>query len=137
MNEYEIGDHKYQIGKLDALKQFDVARKLSAVLLWLASMKEGQQPTPEAFAKAICAMAGPIAKADSDFAIMVCMSVVSRQQPGGVGWAPVHSAGGLMFNDIDLMTMLLLTWRVLEVNRLVDFFSASPAPSHQKAPPTA
>ncbi|CWY81015.1 bacteriophage protein [Salmonella enterica subsp. enterica serovar Typhi] len=48
---------------------------------------------------------------DTNAIIHPCLAVVSRKHMGG--WAPVFNSGQLMFDDIDLLTMLQLVARVV------------------------
>ncbi len=60
-----------------------------------------------------------------DTALNVCLGVVSRNMGGDRGWAPVvASNGALMFDDIDMGTMLQIVWHVIAAHRLVDFLAA-------------
>lgn len=131
----------YKIGKLDAMRQFHVMRRLSGVASALGdtvgvvmrsggvkALLEGKGPDPvkviEPLTRAISAMSD----ADSEYVIMNCLSVIQRQVAGDTGWAPLISSGQLMYQDLDLPAMLQLVWRVLEGN-LSNFFSALPTGS--------
>lgn len=143
----KVGEHSYQIGTLNAFQCHEIARKYSTVLLTVAELKKARQdeadaraklppdiaelpqrspPGPEEFARVMCTLSRPIPQIDVDMAIRVCLSVVTRQQAGGTGWAPVLApGGGLMFADIDMMQMLVLVWHVMEAHKIPDFFSSS------------
>lgn len=133
-----VNGTNYQIGKLDAMRQFHVMRRLTGVASALGdtvgvvsraggikALLEGKGPDPvkviEPLTKAISAMTD----ADSEYVIMNCLSVVKRQVAGDTGWAPVVVSNQLMYQDMDLPVMLQLVWRVLEDN-LASFFSALP-----------
>jgi hypothetical protein len=142
----KVGAHSYQIGTLNAFQCYDIARKYSTVLLQVAQLKRLRAeaeaapqvpdsavppaplpppPGPEEFARVMCMMSRPIPQVDVDIAIKTCLSVVTREQAGGTGWAPVlERGGGLMFNDIDMMAMLVLVWHVMEAHKIPDFFSS-------------
>lgn len=135
----KIGDHSYQVGRLGAIPQFHVMRRLSGVATALGevigvimrsggvkALLEGKGPDPLESLQPMLRAIGSMSDADSEFVIYTCLSVVSRQVPGGTGWAPITTNGQLMYHDIELPQMMQLVWRVLEAN-LTSFFSALPS----------
>lgn len=137
----KVGEFNYQVGKLDALRQFHVMRRLSGVASALGqtlsvimksggvkALLAGEGPDPIEVVEPLMKAVSTMSDADSDFVIMTCLSVVSRQVPGGTGWSPVTVGGNVMFQDMSLPIMLQLVWRVLEDN-LSSFFSALPSGS--------
>lgn len=152
--EVTIGEHTYRTGKLDATKQFHVARRLAPVIFSLgksiSEVKElaGLTKRAEEVAEAVAqvdvaaateAKAKEIAKDESSLGSLVqafkpmadviakmsdeevdyitgaCLGVCERQQPGG--WAKVrHINGRMMFEDMDMPTMLQLTITVIKEN---------------------
>jgi hypothetical protein len=60
-----------------------------------------------------------------DYILDKCLAVLLRKQAGDTGWAKVWSpqAQKVMFDDIELPTMLKLTARVI-IDRIVPFFPA-------------
>jgi hypothetical protein len=151
MSETEINGHVYRIGTMSAKKQWNVARRLMPVLAEI--VKAGRDlPQPpngdsapaenaEAFLDKI---SEPLANAfssikdeDSDYVIDQCLAVCDRQQgTGGVTiWAPLMRGGTLMFSDLDMTTMLSLTFATIREN-LGNFFSSDqPNSSAAAAPP--
>lgn len=137
--QFELKGHQYQSGKLDAFKQFHVARRLAPLLSGVgAALKgNGEQPKQgdgEAAAAAQKAdfsdflepMADALAHmpdADCDYILFTCLAVVQRQQ--GNGWAKVLAQGSrsLMFDDIDMGEMIGITMKVIQEN-IGGFFSA-------------
>lgn len=138
----EINGQVYSIGKLDAMTQFHVARRLAPVFAALTSaimgakipkMPEGL--SPEDLKKAVeeaqfLAIAEPIMKvmatmpdADVNYVLNTCLGVVTRQV--GNSQAPVMIDGALMFQDIDMQLMLRLVSDVLRSN-LSSFFGQAP-----------
>jgi len=132
---------QYQAGKLDAVRQFHVARRLAPFLpkfvaaahlpgLAAAAAGQGASLNPDVMA----AVLGPLAKsiaemsdADAEYVLYTCLSVVERQQPKG-GWARVMAGEKLMFEDMDLAAMLVCVGHVLMEN-LSGFFAALPSVS--------
>lgn len=124
----KLDEAVYQIGRLGSFDQFNIARKLSSILMLLAAMykKEGKKPSEEEFARLLVAGTGDLSNEEMNMINRVCLSVVMRQQPNGTGWAAVIEprSGQLMFEDIGLKEMARLVWGVVEAHRIIDFFSA-------------
>lgn len=141
MAEFQVGDKTYRSGKLSAMTQFHMVRRLAPLLGGIgaaAAAVRGQIPAApadpaasplpsETFLQAdIIAMVadavGKMSDQDTEYVINTCLSVCQRQQEGNV-WAPVTRSGRMMFEDIDMAQMLQITWRVLQEN-LSSFFNA-------------
>lgn len=144
--QFELNGHQYQSGKLDAFKQFHVARRLAPLLSGVsAALKDGIAPpaqaegtTPDAavpgpkveFADFLEPMADALAHmpdADCDYVLFTCLSVVQRQQ--GSGWAKLVAQGSrsMMFEDIDMGEMIGITLKVIQEN-IGSFFAAPGEP---------
>jgi hypothetical protein len=140
--EFQVGEHTYRTTrKLNVFVQDKLIRRLSPplsgaapALVDIAAAMGGKDLDKIALAdllgKDVLDGLGPIAKAlasvpdeDADFIFSTCLGVVTRRQPGGTGWSPVMSSGGLMFDDLGLMDMYQLAWRVLSEN-LSSFFAS-------------
>ena len=138
MREETINGISYRIGRLNAKQQFNVLRRLGPVFaaakpaaqLWLSQADdEGAKPLDRAaLVDNIFDAVGPLASAlgsltdeTSDYVIGTCLGVVTMNRQGSV-WAPVaNRSGQLMFDDMDLATMLRLVMLVLQEN-LSNFF---------------
>lgn len=136
MTEVQVGENTYQIGRLDARKQFHVARRLAPVLGGLAkAFGSGKVANIDPLA-AIEPMGQVIAAmpdTDVDYVLNACLTACSRKT--AAGWAPVQAPNGaLMYGDLDMGTMLQLVFKVLEAN-LAGFFSALPSISAAGAAP--
>lgn len=127
-----VNDVEYATGKLDAFKQFHVARRLAPVLLALGGAAAGMMKViagagDEEAMKAMSPMAEVLANmsdADSEYVLHTCLAVAQRQS--GAGWANVFIPGaGLAFQDIDLSAMIQIAVATLREN-LGNFI---PAPS--------
>jgi hypothetical protein len=126
--EFELNGINYKIGKLDALSQFHIVRRLAPILSELAPNINGKQTNELG---ALTAIAGAISKltdADANYVIFGLLKVVSRQQPQGLGYAQVAVGESLMFEDIDMGNMMKLVWQVLTHN-LSGFFAGLPSTS--------
>lgn len=127
-----INGHNYRIGKLDALKQFHITRRLAPALasvgLGIAQLQQaGQQVIGEGM-EAFMPVLGPVSEVvakmsdeDTNYILFTCLAVVTREQDGG-RFARVVSDRQLMFEDIDMVLMLRLTVEVVRLN-LQGFFS--------------
>lgn len=131
--EFEIGGNTYRSGKMDTFKQFHVSRRLAPVLGGLAAMAEGEADNFAAFLQPIAEAVARMSDADCDFILQSCLGVVQRQQ--GNAWSPIYAGGGsaLMFDDIDLGSMMQIAAKVIQEN-LGGFFQGGVAAMKPQAP---
>jgi len=131
--EFDIKDIPYRTARLGVFEQLKVSRKLLPVLAGIASDIDGIKSVAARgnLSQALETALPKIANALSDMSdddvnaiLHPCLAVVSRQQ--GKGWVPVFTQGTLMFDDLDLMTMLKLVARVVEES-LGNFLPERPA----------
>lgn len=129
--EFSVGQHTYRVGsRLSVFDANHVARKYGGVLIFLGTMVTDDQnkPTPEQYARAMVATSSPLDAKDIDFAVRSCVATVQRKQ--ATAWAPVMSADGqLMFQDIELLELMVIVWNVLDENGLLRFFLDAPSAS--------
>jgi hypothetical protein len=123
-----INGNAYRSVKLDAFKQFHVARRLAPVVFALGSAATNALKAPSvlqddaAAMDAVISAAGPVADvfaamsdADSQYILTTCLSTCSRQS--NVGWQPIVNANGaFQFDDIDLPTMMQIAIAVIREN---------------------
>lgn len=119
--EFEIKGQQYRAAKLSVFEQLKVSRKLLPLLSGLLSeisvirqLKAGQISMDEAIKTALPAVAqtlSDISEEDSNAVIHPCLAVVVIKQ--GKSHVPIFSNGQLMFDDIDLMSMLEIVVRVV------------------------
>ena len=136
MNTTEIDGVTYRIGKLNAIQQFHIARRMAPVLAVLGESvgalvsllpKPGQQvgdtELPDGVIPALASAAEVMAQmsdADSEYVIYTCLGVVARKQ--GEVYAPILGPQRqFMFSDIEMPAMLQLTFAVVKDN-LGSFF---------------
>jgi len=124
----EVGGQKYRIGRIDARKQFHVARRLTPLLAGMAGMSSVPDKS-DGFA----AFLGPLTDAlsgmsddDVDYVLDACLGVCQRMQANGQGAPVVARGGGLMFEDIDMGQMVQLAVKVIQGN-LGGFFPGAVA----------
>ncbi|MEI2267155.1 phage tail assembly chaperone [Erwinia sp. CGal63] len=139
--EFTIDEKSFRIAKLDVFQQLKVSRKLLPLLAGLLSEIQTVKSAAAAgdyfqvLEKALPAIAHSLAEMseeDTNAILHPCLAVVSRQQ--AKSWVPIFSQGVLMFDDLDLITMLRLVLRVVE-DSLGGFLPELPVSKH--AAPTA
>lgn len=131
--EFEIKGVQYRTAKLSVFDQLKVSRKLLPVMAGVLADFQGIKAAAEggdvykametALPKIADSLAG-MSDEDTNAIIFPCLSVVSRKN--GNAWAPVMTQGALMFDDIDLMSMLQMVGRVVG-DSLGNFLPALPA----------
>lgn len=127
MTEFEINGVQYRSDRMDAKKQFHVARRLAPLLAGLGGAIKGEKAGFAEFVGPIADAVSKMSDEDTDYVIDACLRVVQRQQ--GQTWQAVTSRGGdLMFDDIDLPVMLRLTVAVIQQS-LGGFFPGGPSAS--------
>lgn len=114
--DFTVNNVEYTSSRLDAKKQFHLARRLGPVLAKIPGVSEGQ--IFEVIAEEIAGMSDE----NCDYILDNCLAVVKRRQ-GGDTWVPVFNqrANRMQFDDIDMPTMLQIARHVLEEN-LSSFF---------------
>ena len=131
--EFEIKGVQYRTAKLSVFDQLKVSRKLLPVLAGMLADFQGIKAAAEggdvykametALPKIADSLSG-MSDEDTNAIIFPCLSVVSRKN--GNAWAPVMTQGALMFDDIELMSMLQMVGRVVG-DSLGNFLPALPA----------
>lgn len=142
--EHEVYGNVYQFGKMDAIRQFHVMRRLGTVSSGLGegisrlSAAGGAAELLRDGSRAMLVV-GPLLEAigrmtneDSEYVINTCLAVVKRRQ-GATSFSPVQvNPGQLMFPDISMTCMIALVFRTLEHNVggfFSELLSALPAPA--------
>lgn len=127
MEEIEIAGNTYRIGKLSALTQFHMARRL-APLLAAVGVTAGNLKS--AATLDLAELVGPasevlarMSEADVNYVLFGCLDAVQRKQ--GDRFAPVQVREALMFQDLEMPSMVRLVIEVLRTN-LGSFFDLVP-----------
>lgn len=107
---------------MDTFKQFHVARRLTPVLGSLASAAGSGSDLTKAIVPIADAISS-MADADCDYILHACLNVVKLDQ-GNNTWSPIFSNGLLMFQEIDMATMLQIAVKVIQDN-LSGFFQGA------------
>lgn len=142
MTEFEYSGHEYQIGPMDVFTQFDLAAKLSPLIVPLAMMARNDGITAQVMAsesddarsrimsmlmenfEQMAQLVAKMPAEDRHFILRECFKVLSRRQKGTVGWQPVWNANGdkLQYADLDsLPAAMTLCGRVIG-DKLSSFF---------------
>lgn len=125
-----VNNKVYKIGKLDALQQFHISRRLLPVLATLGvtldMLKDAAGTEMTSMAQFLPAME-PISKVlaamsdeDSEYVLFTCLSAVTREEGEG-RFAAVSTGARLQFQDIDMVAMIRLAVEVVKEN-LLGFF---------------
>lgn len=141
-NNVEINGAEYSIGRLDAMKQFHLARKLMPMLLKAGVNAQdflGKKEEDFEVDALIEKILGPLVEEISrrtdeeiEHIIYPCLDVVTRKQ--GPAWAKVKASGqnALMFPDMDASVILRLTFEVIQRNLASFFPSGQPQASETR-----
>ncbi|WJV61057.1 hypothetical protein PCO87_14120 [Pectobacteriaceae bacterium C52] len=136
--EFTINGVEYRAAKLSVFDQLKVSRKVLPLIAKLVSdvallknALKDKRPSSEDIFKTLETVLPKIADAVAempdesvDAILHPCLKVVSRKSVMG-NWTPIFSEGDLMFEDIDLFTMLGIAARVVGDN-LGNFLHALP-----------
>lgn len=138
--DFEIGQRKFKLSKLDAFKQFHIVRRLGPLLADLLPAMKGVQKvqssklSEEEKFDQMAAMAAPfmtglskLSDADADLVLMGLLSSVEVQQATG-NWARIAQSNMVMIQDLELPVLLQIAGRAFMFN-LSGFFSALPQAS--------
>lgn len=134
MTEFEVDGIQYRSGKMNALQQFHVGRKLAPIFGKMGPSLMGIDNPDTATMDLLSPILNSLAEMpedDCNYILFRCLAVVQRYQPPNA-WAQVWNepAKRLMFDDIDMKAMLQITWHVLEDN-LGNFLLAPNSTSRQ------
>lgn len=121
MSEFELNGNTYRLGKLSAMEQFHVSRRIAPIIptlipIFVRLSKGGLSSDLSGMGEALGAFADGISGMSdehSEFVLSTCLAIVRRKN--GDTWVPVWSKAhkACMFEDIDLSTMVNLTVRVI------------------------
>lgn len=137
-NAFSLGGREFKLSKVDAFKQFHIARRIGPILADLlpalsdAKKLQNSDGLPEdEKLDGIAKIAAPImsglsklSDAESELVLHGLLSAVEMKQSTG-GWARVSHNNILMVGDLELPMLLQLAGRAFMYN-LSGFFSALP-----------
>lgn len=121
--ELEVDGHKYQVEKLNALKQLHVARRLGPMLVVAGVTVDMVRDGMKLDLDDVVALVGPVMEILSrmpddevEYIIFACLGAAKRLQ--GDAWAPLMTSDGkqLMFADMDMPAMVRVVLEVIKEN---------------------
>lgn len=120
--EFTIGAHTYRAGKLDAVSQLHIVRRLAPILTTLRSV--AAEGVGEAALQRAVEALGEISDEAVEYIIAKCLAKVQRERAGGTGWTAIwnSSARRPQFDDLGGFEVLSITSKVV-MNELGPFFS--------------
>lgn len=122
-----VAGNAYRAGKLNAIKQFHVVRRLGPMIIVAGVSVEMLSAGMKADLGDMVAMAGPVmdllsrmSDEDVDYVLMTCLAAAERSSTAGqtTVWSPVVSPDGktMMFDDLDMPAMVRVVLEVLKFN---------------------
>lgn len=131
MQEFTSGKLTFRAGRLDARKQFHIARRLASLLGELGSLADLQGAVSRKDEASLLVLAGALGRAlaslrdeDADYILDACLDVVEVRQDGGAGWARLRANGVTMY-ELDLAQLMTVAARVIQSN-MAGFMAALP-----------
>lgn len=147
--EFEIGAHAYKGGGMTPLVQFHITRRLAPFMGAMAKVRgtnqvrdtgndeDGKQEPQPLMAEAIQPIMDAVASMrdeDAEYVLFSCLATVKRKQNDS--WAALTTSNKqLMFQDVDMSTMLQIAVKVL-ISDLGPFFGGLFAQAQAAAPAT-
>lgn len=120
--EFELNGFEYRVQKLNARAQYHIMRRLTPMLAELASAVNAAEKADDALSPLANALAR-MTDADADYCLFGLLQAVKRKQNGA--WSKVALENALMFDDLDLATMLQLAFKAFQFN-FASFFQSVP-----------
>jgi len=138
---FTYGGREFQLGKIDAFKQFHIVRRVAPILADLlpalqSSSKFKDLKSVDSLPESdqldmIAKVAGPVmnglsklSDTDAELVLYGLLGSVEMKQTTG-NWAKVASGSMLMMQDLELAALLQIAGRAFVFN-LSSFFAASP-----------
>jgi hypothetical protein len=126
MTFLDLDADNYRIGKLNALQQFHIVRRLlpalASVGVSLSQLQSGASKDMGSGMEEFLPALGPVSEVlakmtdeDTNYILFTCLSVVAKRQGSG-GYAPTCTGSTLMFQDMSLQVMLRLAVEVVKAN---------------------
>lgn len=130
--EFEVVGKKYRVGKLDAIKQFHLMRKIGPIVAKIAPDFANQADGLGDMQKMITPVLEALSEmkdGDVDYIIRMCLSVTKRDEGANV-WVDCWNVRANMsqFADMDLSVLLPVCLNVIQEN-LGGFLGGSPSSS--------
>lgn len=130
---FEIAGKQYKAKRMNPFEQLKLTTKLAPVVakvlspdtlkqaIALMPKGEGSEGDLDGFLELVGNVIPSALQALSDMSEADLMGVVTKclvtvQRQDGAMWAAIYSAGGLMYEDIDMLTMMAIVVRVIVGN---------------------
>lgn len=136
--DFSIGDKKFKLSKIDALKQFHIVRRIGPLISEILPVLTGIAKVPtdsmsesqklDMFAKIAEPLMGGLSKLsdeDANFVLFRLLSSAEIYQDNFKCWAKIASDQGIQMQDLDLPILLQCAGRALMFN-LAGFFGSLP-----------
>lgn len=138
-NDFTIGGRSFKLSKINAMKQFHVVRRIAPILGdMLPALKDvarvhknaenmSQDDQFEQMATIISPIMTGLARlsdADANFVLYSLLAAVEMKQDSG-NWAKISNGDMLLFDNLDLPTMLQAAGRAFAFN-MIGFFAVLP-----------
>lgn len=127
MSETEIGGIRYQVNKMNVFDQAHVARKVAPIVFGMgkgysqvvqgaqgANGEDGENTMMFDAMVPITEILAKMTDDDVNYVLKKCLSVCQRHN--GTNWVPLMRSGNLMFEDLELTTLIQLTMEVVQDN---------------------
>lgn len=133
MTEVEVNGNAYQIGRIDAMRQLHVSRRVMPVLvaagISIAELGAGAAPSDGwlmRVADKALDVVSRMSDEDFEYVVRTALSVVKRRPVGGEGpWAPVMNGRQFQFADMDQRVIVQVSLASLREN-MGGFFPLGP-----------
>ncbi|CAB4149543.1 hypothetical protein UFOVP558_7 [uncultured Caudovirales phage] len=141
--DFQIGERHFKLSKINALKQYHIVRRIAPILGDIlpsikdvaGAMKDQAKLTEQEKFDQIAVMAGPLfsgmaklSDKDSEIVLFGLLAAVEMKQPETNSWARLVVNDQMMFQDLDLPTMLQAAGRAFMFN-MAGFFAVLPRAS--------
>lgn len=126
-----INGKDYELSRLDIFQEFDLSSKLSPVLAIMA-LQNDRGVLEKTFARSFTAMCTNMDTEMKNEVLSAALVGVRRKD--GDGWAPIFVNGRIMYQDINMDTVLKLLWQLIINHKMLDFFATAPSSSQEQAP---
>jgi hypothetical protein len=124
--EFQVKGITYSAGRVPALQQFHITRRIAPLIGELASMGDALKGDGAALVKPLAEVLARMSDADADYVLFGLLRHAKRQIPGGLGWSDVVVGTAINHLDISMPDMLQIAWGVLKHN-MADFTAALPS----------
>ena len=135
MNVIELGGNAYEIGRIDAMRQLHVSRRVLPVLIaagiGVAQLVQDPGKTVDdswlmLVADGAMAVVARMSDEDVDYVVQHCLAVVKRRPVGSdLPWAPVMNGKMFQFQDMDMRVIVQVVVATLREN-VGSFFPQQP-----------